>query len=191
MELGNQMKKYRGELSLSQDALAEKIYVSRQTISNWETGKSYPDVNSLIRMSEVFGISVDSLLKGDVEEMKKIINEDDINEFTKLSWIFTLMFFAVLITPVPLAKFLGFWGLGIWGLIAAAAVVMAIHIEKKKKHFNIQTYREINAFLEGKSLDEIEVAREEGKRPYQKLLLEIICGIIALVICILSMYILK
>ena len=47
MELGNQMKKYRGELSLSQDALAEKIYVSRQTISNWETGKSYPDVNSL------------------------------------------------------------------------------------------------------------------------------------------------
>lgn len=191
MELGNQMKKYRGELSLSQDALAEKIYVSRQTISNWETGKSYPDVNSLIRMSEVFGISVDSLLKGDVEEMKKIINEDDINEFTKLSWIFTLMFFAVLITPVPLAKFLGFWGLGIWGLIAAAAVVMAIHIEKKKKHFNIQTYREINAFLEGKSLDEIEAAREEGKRPYQKLLLGIICGIVALAICILSMYILK
>lgn len=191
MELGNQMKKYRGELSLSQDALAEKIYVSRQTISNWETGKSYPDVNSLIRMSEVFGISVDSLLKGDVEEMKKIINEDDINEFTKLSWIFTLMFFAVLITPVPLAKFLGLWGLGIWGLIAAAAVVMAIHIEKKKKHFNIQTYREINAFLEGKSLDEIEAAREEGKRPYQKLLLGIICGIIALVICIVSMYILK
>ena len=191
MELGNQMKKYRGELSLSQDALAEKIYVSRQTISNWETGKSYPDVNSLIRMSEVFGISVDSLLKGDVEEMKKIIKEDDINEFTKLSWIFTLMFFAVLITPVPLAKFLGFWGLGIWGLIAAAAVVMAIHIEKKKKHFNIQTYREINAFLEGKSLDEIEAAREEGKRPYQKLLLGIICGIIALVICVLSMYILK
>lgn len=191
MELGNQMKKYRGELSLSQDALAEKIYVSRQTISNWETGKSYPDVNSLIRMSEVFGISVDSLLKGDVEEMKKIINEDDINEFTKLSWIFTLMFFAVLITPVPLAKFLGLWGLGIWGLIAAATVVMAIHIEKKKKHFNIQTYREINAFLEGKSLDEIEAAREEGKRPYQKLLLGIICGIIALVICILSMYILK
>lgn len=191
MELGNQMKKYRGELSLSQDALAEKIYVSRQTISNWETGKSYPDVNSLIRMSEVFGISVDSLLKGDVEEMKKIIKEDDINEFTKLSWIFTLMFFTVLITPVPLAKFLGFWGLGIWGLIAAATVFMAIHIEKKKKHFNIQTYREINAFLEGKSLDEIEAAREEGKRPYQKLLLGIICGIIALVICILSMYILK
>ena len=72
MELGSQIKKYRGELKLSQDALAEKIYVSRQTISNWETEKNYPDVNSLIRMSEVFGVSVDVLLKGDVEEMKRI-----------------------------------------------------------------------------------------------------------------------
>lgn len=185
MELGNQMKKYRGELSLSQDALAEKIYVSRQTISNWETGKSYPDVNSLIRLSEVFGISVDILLKGDVEEMKKIIKEDDINDFTKYVWLYTIMFFLVLITPIPLAKFLGFWGLGIWAVLAAAAMVVALKIEKKKKALNIQTYREIEAFLEGKTLDEIEAAREEGKRPYQKLLLGIACGVIALVVSII------
>lgn len=185
MELGNQMKKYRGELSLSQDALAEKIYVSRQTISNWETGKSYPDVNSLIRLSEVFGISVDILLKGDVEEMKKIIKEDDINDFTKYVWLYTIMFFLVLITPIPLAKFLGFWGLGIWAVLAAAAMAVALKIEKKKKVLNIQTYREIEAFLEGKTLDEIEAAREEGKRPYQKLLLGIVCGVIALVVSII------
>ena len=48
MELGSQIKKYRNELSLSQDALAEKLYVSRQTISNWENDKSYPDVKSLL-----------------------------------------------------------------------------------------------------------------------------------------------
>lgn len=48
MELGNQIKKYRSELQLSQDQLAEHIYVSRQTISNWENEKSYPDVNSLV-----------------------------------------------------------------------------------------------------------------------------------------------
>ena len=185
MELGNQMKKYRGELSLSQDALAEKIYVSRQTISNWETGKSYPDVNSLIRLSEVFGISVDILLKGDVEEMKKIIKEDDINDFTKYVWLYTIMFFLVLITPIPLAKFLGFWGLGIWAVLAAAAMAVALKIEKKKTVLNIQTYREIEAVLEGKTLDDIEAAREEGKRPYQKLLLGIVCGVIALVVSII------
>ena len=54
MELGNQIKKYRSELQLSQDQLAEHIYVSRQTISNWENEKSYPDVNSLVLLSEVF-----------------------------------------------------------------------------------------------------------------------------------------
>ena len=136
MELGNQMKKYRGEMKLSQDALAEKIYVSRQTISNWETGKNYPDVNSLIRMSEVFGVSVDVLLKGDVEEMKKIIKEDDIHDFYKMSWLYTILFFLMLVTPIPLAKFLGFWGLGIWGVLAAVAIVYAIKIEKKKKILN-------------------------------------------------------
>ena len=66
MELGNQIKKYRKERSLSQDALAEKVYVSRQTISNWENDKSYPDVNSLVLLSEVFEISLDQLIK--VEE---------------------------------------------------------------------------------------------------------------------------
>ena len=191
MELGSQIKKYRGELKLSQDALAEKIYVSRQTISNWETEKNYPDVNSLIRMSEVFGVSVDVLLKGDVEEMKKIIKEDDIQEFTKLSWLFTILLFLMLITPIPLAKFLGFWGMGIWAVLAAVAIIYAVKIEKKKKIHNIQTYREISAFLEGKTLDEIEAAREEGKRPYQKVLLGIACGVIALVVSIIMMYVMN
>ena len=191
MELGSQIKKYRGELKLSQDALAEKIYVSRQTISNWETEKNYPDVNSLIRMSEVFGVSVDVLLKGDVEEMKKIIKEDDIQEFTKLSWLFTILLFLMLITPIPLAKFLGFWGMGIWVVLAVVAIIYSVKIEKKKKIHNIQTYREISAFLEGKTLDEIEAAREEGKRPYQKVLLGITCGVIALVVSIIMMYVMN
>ena len=53
MELGKQIKKYRNELSLSQDELAEKIFVSRQTISNWENNKTYPDIHSLVLLSEV------------------------------------------------------------------------------------------------------------------------------------------
>ena len=110
MELSSQMKKYRTEAGLSQDALAEKIFVSRQTISNWETGKNYPDINSLLRMSEVFGVSVDTLLKGDVEVIKEMVNQDDQREFNKLSWIYSVLFFLTIITPVPLAKLLRFWG---------------------------------------------------------------------------------
>ena len=77
MELGKQIKKYRSELSLSQEALAEKIYVSRQTVSNWENDKNYPDINSLLRLSEVFQVSVDILIKGDVEKMKVEIRQQD------------------------------------------------------------------------------------------------------------------
>ena len=48
MELSIQIKKYRTELHLSQEELAEKVYVTRQTISNWENEKSYPDIHSLL-----------------------------------------------------------------------------------------------------------------------------------------------
>ena len=80
MELGNQIKKYRSELQISQEQLANRIYVSRQTISNWENEKSYPDVNSLILLSEVFQTSIDKLIKGDIEIMKEKINEQEFNE---------------------------------------------------------------------------------------------------------------
>ena len=83
MELGSQIKKYRDELSLSQDALAEKLYVSRQTISNWENDKSYPDVKSLLLLSEVFQTSVDNLIKGDVEIMREQVNAEDRRDIEK------------------------------------------------------------------------------------------------------------
>ena len=51
MELGNQIKAHRAALSLSQEELAEKVYVTRQTVSNWETSKSYPDIHSLLLLS--------------------------------------------------------------------------------------------------------------------------------------------
>lgn len=191
MELGEQIKKYRKESGMSQDTLAEKIYVTRQTVSNWETSKSYPDVNSLLRLSEVFGISVDTLLKGDAQVIRNIVKESDISEFNKLNRVFTILLILTILVPLPLARFLGYAGLAIWGVLAAVTLAMALFIEKKKKSLNIQTFREINAFLEGKTLDEIEAAREEGKRPYQKILLAAASAVITLVVCILIALLLK
>lgn len=181
MELGKQIKKYRNEFSLSQDALAEKIYVSRQTISNWENEKSYPDVNSLVLLSEVFGTSVDNLIKGDVELMKEQVKKEDRREFERLGQVFGIMFILAVISPIPLAHFLGYFGIGLWVVLMAVTFYFAILVERKKKQFDIQTYREIIAFTEGTGLDEISKAREEGKRPYQKVLLAFVAGIIALI----------
>lgn len=67
-----------------------------------------------------------------------------------------------------------------WAILFIAAFYFAILLEKKKKKFDVQTYREILAFSEGVGLDEIAKAREEGKRPYQKILLAFCAGLITL-----------
>ena len=191
MELGKQIKKYRKEISLSQDVLAEKIYVSRQTISNWENDKSYPDVKSLVLLSEIFNVSLDELIKGDVMTMKEQISKEDQRNFEHLSQIFAVMFLAVIITPIPLVHFLSYTGIAIWVVIFGMAMYTAILVEKEKKKFDIQTYKEIVAFTEGTSLDEIEKAREEGKRPYQKIFLAIASGMITLIVAMVFVWIFK
>ena len=68
MELGNQIKQHRNRMGLSQEELADRVYVSRQTISNWENDKNYPDIKSLLLLSSCFGVSLDDLVKGDMKE---------------------------------------------------------------------------------------------------------------------------
>lgn len=65
MELGKQLKDARTGANLSQAELAGRIGVSRQTVSNWENGRSYPDIGSLIRLSDLYGLSLDAMLKAD------------------------------------------------------------------------------------------------------------------------------
>ena len=190
MELGKQIKKYRNEKELSQTALAERVFVSRQTISNWENDKSYPDIKSLVLLSEIFEISLDQLIKGDVDMMREQINQDDQRAFGRLSCIFTVLFAAIMITPIPLAHFFSNVGIAVWLVLLAAGVYVAYLVEKEKKRFNIQSYKEIVAFVEGKSLDEIEKAREVGKRIYQKVLLAMGAAACALLVSLFFLWIL-
>lgn len=182
MELGSQIKKYRDELSLSQDALAEKLYVSRQTISNWENDKSYPDVKSLLLLSEVFQTSVDNLIKGDVEIMREQVNAEDRRDLEKVGKVYGVLLFTMIISLVPLIRFLKVVGVAIWVVIMLATAYSAIVVEKKKKQFDIQTYREIVAFSEGTRLDEMEKLKEDAKKTYQKVLLGILSGLIAIIV---------
>lgn len=185
MELGKRIKTYRNEKELSQDALAEKIYVSRQTISNWENDKSYPDVHSLVLLSKVLDISLDQLIKGDVKIMKDQISSEDRIKFNRLSIAFAVLLLATIITPLPLLHFLSSLGIAIWVILLGVTFYLATLAEREKKKFDMQTYHEIVAFMEGTKLDEIEKAREEGKRPYQKLLYAAGAAGITLVISLL------
>lgn len=182
MDVGIRIKKYREKQNISQDKLAEKIFVSRQTISNWENNKSYPDIKSLMMLSDIFNVSLDDFMKGDIEEMEKIIDKEAIKKFNVMSYIFGAELLSLAITAYPLFKVEGNIGAIIWMLFFIITFFTAGIVEKFKKNNNIQTYKEILAFINGKQLNYEEIQQEIGKRMYQKVLLAILVGIITLII---------
>jgi len=191
MELGKQIKKYRSEHGLSQDELADQIYVTRQTISNWENDRNYPDVRSLVMLSTVFGISLDTLVKGDLEEMKEQIKAEDIRKFERDGGIFSVLLLVMILLPIPLAHFLDWVGLGIWLLWVAVTFWFARGIERQKKAYDIQTFKEILAFSEGRRLDELEKHEEIGKRRYQKVAVVMGATLITLAVTAVMILLLK
>lgn len=185
MELGKQIKMHRQEAELSQEELANRVYVSRQTILNWENDKSYPDVNSLVLLSEIFQISLDKLIKGDIGVMKEVIQKEEIEKMKRYGRIYTIMLIVTVVSAVPLFMWLGVWAFIPWGIIWAISMYFVLKIEKVKKDNDVQSYKEIVAFSEGKLLDDIQKQCEIGKRPYQKNLLVIGSMLITLAVCVL------
>lgn len=185
MEIGKQIKKYRTERKLSQDDLADAVYVTRQTVSNWENERNYPDIRSLLLLSNLFGISLDNLVKGDLEQMKDEIKTEDIRRFKRDSWVFSVMLIGMVVLPMPLVRYLKVWGIAVWLIWAGVSLRLAWRIEKYKKVHDIHTYREIVAFMDGKRLDELEKHQEIGKRPYQIALLITLTAAISLVTVLL------
>lgn len=71
MKLGQTIISIRKERNMTQEEFARIFHVTRQTVSNWENEKSYPDLETLVRISEEFQISLDAMLKEDVQMVKK------------------------------------------------------------------------------------------------------------------------
>ncbi|NCB93395.1 MAG: hypothetical protein EOM40_12685 [Clostridia bacterium] len=118
-------------------------------------------------------------------ELGKQIQKEEVTKFNRHGAIYTVLLIGVVVSAAPLFMWLGTWAIIPWGILAAAALGSAWKIEKLKKDNDIQTYKEIVAFSEGKRLDEIQKQREIGKRPYQKVLLVIGCAVMAAAACLL------
>ncbi|MCE9676338.1 helix-turn-helix domain-containing protein [Paraclostridium bifermentans] len=100
MEIGNKLKKSRLESKLTQEKVAEEIQVSRQTISNWENEKSYPDIISVIKLSDLYNVSLDELLKGDSEMIKHLEESTNIvssNKKLLIAFGINIIFFILFI----------------------------------------------------------------------------------------------
>ena len=72
MQLGQEIAQIRKERGLTQETFAKMFNVTRQTVSNWENEKSYPDLSTLVKISDEFNVSLDILLKGDFRMVKNI-----------------------------------------------------------------------------------------------------------------------
>lgn len=177
MQVGKQIQHYRKEKNLSQDELAEIIFVSRQSISNWERGATYPDLQNLLLLSKIFEVSLDQLIKGDVETMKQIIHDQEFMRYQKDVVVFGLLLIGSPILSIPLILYFNWYGIVISCLIFAIAMFYSLRIENFKKQHNLRTYRQIVAYDQGRSLSEIEEAEERGKAPYQRILLPLLFGL--------------
>ena len=93
------------------------------------------------------------------------------------------------LTFYPLFSIKGNIGIVIWLFLFAITLYTASKIEKFKKRYDIQTYKEILAFIDGKQLTHDETQQEIGKRNYQKIIFAFIAGVIALIICFVVIFI--
>lgn len=186
MELPEQLKANRDRLGMSQEDVAHAIFVSRQTMSSWERGKTYPDVQSLMLLSQLFDVSIDELVKGDVVSMKETVSKDAVR-MERLSWASMLLlvtgFVSMIIfistlngrTILPrvsdgvLAGFVSFI------FFSVLALICAVRIEKIKVAHNLVSYREISAFMDGEDIpaDDDALGR---KHPLLGNILKVVCG---------------
>ena len=186
MELPKQLKAHRERLGLSQEDVCHAIYVSRQTMSSWENGKTYPDVQSLLLLSDLFGVSIDDLVKGDVVSMKEMISKDALN-MERASWGAIC---AILAGVACMVGWCDIWpdpsfiphmscgalvGLGLFVVLFAVSMFLAFRIERIKKEHNLVTYKEISAFMDGREVV-VEADSMNRKNKWLSNMVKLVCG---------------
>lgn len=97
MELYEKIYEYRKNNNWSQEELAEKMEVSRQTVSKWESGKTIPELNKLIKLSEIFNVTVDELVKDSVKVSEEKKESKHYKKIGKKLFIILLVILLVLI----------------------------------------------------------------------------------------------
>lgn len=140
MRIADKIKNARIQKGYTQEQVAENLLVSRQTISNWENGKSLPDIISIIKMSELYELSLDEMMKGDKALLKKV--ERDVGavkaekKLIKFAWISIviasiLMILGEIIEGNPFIDFMN--GALPWILLGLMLLFAILYLNKEEK----------------------------------------------------------
>lgn len=140
MDFGQKIQNLRKEKGLSQEALASQLNVSRQAVSKWETGEGYPEIDKLLLISELFGVSLDYLMKDQEEhnascyQEKYFMNSQKINDYMVLKNQFALRIAScvamiILSVNIPILTYdTHYENLGAVGMLLVIALAVAILI---------------------------------------------------------------
>ena len=191
MDLSRQIKELRQRDGLSQERLAERIYVTRQTISNWETGRSYPDAQSLLLLSVLFDISLDDLVKGDIEMMRDELetHKADARKLNIWAWVMGVCMIAGALSMFVTLKVFGPLGIVPSFALITVALVASFVLERIKKKHDLKTYTEIVAFIDGRPINREELVREKKYQRHANALKIIAGGAIGLALATLGSFI--
>lgn len=140
MRIADKIKNARIQKGYTQEQVSENLLVSRQTISNWENGKSLPDIISIIKMSELYELSLDEMMKGDKALLKKV--ERDVGavkaekRLIKFAWIsiviaIILMILGEIIEGNPVIDFMN--GALPWILLGLMLLFAILYLNKEEK----------------------------------------------------------
>ena len=134
MEIGKKLKDARMRSGVTQESVAEKVNVSRQTISNWENEKSYPDITSVIELSNLYSISLDELLKGDEKMMEHLEESTNVVKSTRKLIGAILLNIITVILLITLSMFLpdrSYYLLVVFCLAIASSSVLLYQMIKR------------------------------------------------------------
>lgn len=206
MTLGERLFQYRNNINLSQEKLAEKIGVTRQTISKWETNQSTPDFDKIEPLCKVFGITTDELIKGErvtnQEETKQ--NQDNYNEKRNkrkaiiLSISIFLYCIATFSLPymVEVLKYEDAHAVMVWATLCTIATVMIVYFfvaypeKKSPKVVNTkETMKETNNTIEEINNSENNASNEKINKEENKtesLVIEIIATLFLVIYLLVS-----
>lgn len=152
MSLGERLISFRKKLNLSQEEVAEKLGVTRQTVSKWETDQSTPDFDKIVPICELYSISTNELIKGEVEEIKSVDVVDN-NKRTKGIILGVFLYFVAVISimiTVPVLTINPVVGAAIFLGVCAIATCIIIYTcitYKKEKKEEDTLYKQIDNII--------------------------------------------
>jgi len=140
MEIGLKLKQTRVKSGFTQEQVAEKLMISRQTVSNWENEKSLPDVVSVMKMSDLYQISLDELLKGDKKMLEKI--EKDIatvksnRKMIMVGWVTIILALILSITDIVIThSVIDFITSAVpWVLLGVGVAIICAYMNNRKEN---------------------------------------------------------